>query len=111
VTHKISDTPSLPKPANLVSFFNISIFLIALVRALQNILSTISYTLNRTLSLDGTDAMAAPIVVKTFTVATVPTAASWEAGIIYVSDETGGATLAFSDGSDWRRVQDYATIS
>lgn len=31
--------------------------------------------------------------------------------IIYVPDETGGATLAFSDGSDWRRVTDRAVVS
>lgn len=30
---------------------------------------------------------------------------------IYVSDETGGATVAFSDGTNWRRVQDRAVVS
>lgn len=48
---------------------------------------------------------------KTYTVATVPSAASYPRGIIYVSNETGGATLAFSDGSSWRRVQDRAVVS
>ncbi len=46
-----------------------------------------------------------------FTVATVPDATINEAKTIYVSDETGGKTLAFSDGTDWRRVQDRAVIS
>lgn len=31
--------------------------------------------------------------------------------MIYVTDETGGATMAFSDGSDWRRIQDRAVVS
>lgn len=31
--------------------------------------------------------------------------------LIYVYDEAGGATLAFSDGSKWRRVQDRAIVS
>ena len=31
--------------------------------------------------------------------------------IIYVADESGGATLAFSNGSDWLRVKDLAIIS
>jgi len=31
--------------------------------------------------------------------------------VIYVSNETGGATLAFSDGTNWRRVQDRAVVS
>lgn len=48
---------------------------------------------------------------KTYTVSTVPAAATYPRGIIYVSNETGGATLAFSDGSNWRRVQDRAVVS
>jgi hypothetical protein len=46
-----------------------------------------------------------------YTVATVPDAAESEQGLIYVSDESGGATLAFSDGTNWRRVQDRVIIS
>lgn len=48
---------------------------------------------------------------KTYTVATVPAAATYPRGVIYVSNETGGATLAFSDGTNWRRVQDRAVVS
>ena len=51
------------------------------------------------------------VQAKTYTVLTVPTASSYPRGIIYVSDETGGATLAFSDGTNWRRVQDRAVVS
>jgi len=47
-----------------------------------------------------------------YTVATVPGAATSGAGsIIFVSDESGGAVLAFSDGTDWRRTTDRAVIS
>lgn len=46
-----------------------------------------------------------------FTVAGVPAAATYARGLIYVSNETGGATIAFSDGTNWRRVQDRAIIS
>jgi len=52
-----------------------------------------------------------PTVLKSYTVATVPAAASWTAGMIYVTDETGGAIPAFSDGTNWRRVSDRAIIS
>jgi hypothetical protein len=45
-----------------------------------------------------------------FTVATVPSVAQ-PGQMIYVSDETGGATMAFSDGSNWRRITDRAVIS
>lgn len=49
--------------------------------------------------------------IPTFTAADLPSAADWLRCLIYVSDETGGATIAFSDGSQWRRVQDRAVIS
>lgn len=31
--------------------------------------------------------------------------------VIYVPDETGGAILAYSDGTNWRRVSDGAIVS
>lgn len=46
-----------------------------------------------------------------YTVATLPSAATYVRGIIYVSDETGGAVLAFSDGTNWRRVTDRAVVA
>lgn len=46
-----------------------------------------------------------------FTVATLPDATQFEAHTVYVSDEVGGATLAFSDGTNWLRVQDRAVVS
>lgn len=54
---------------------------------------------------------------KAFTVATLPDPASYDpelggrAAFIYVSDESGGSTLAFSDGTNWRRVQDRTIVS
>lgn len=61
--------------------------------------------------LDGTQAMGAPLPLLSATVATVPAAADWTGGLIYVSDEVGGATPAFSDGTNWRRFSDRAIIS
>lgn len=52
-----------------------------------------------------------PVRVKSYTVATAPSAAVAAGQIIYVSDESSGATLAFSDGTDWRRASDRAVIS
>lgn len=48
---------------------------------------------------------------KTYTVSTLPSASSYPRGIIYVSNETGGAVLAFSDGTNWRRFTDRAVVS
>lgn len=46
-----------------------------------------------------------------YTVATLPDASEFLAGIVYVSNEAGGAVLAFSDGTSWRRVTDRAVVS
>lgn len=49
---------------------------------------------------------------SSYTVATVPSASTHGVGAtIYVSDESGGAVLAFSDNTNWRRVTDRAIIS
>tara|TARA_B100001057_G_scaffold478561_1_gene549136 strand:+ start:766 stop:2004 length:1239 start_codon:yes stop_codon:yes gene_type:complete len=49
-------------------------------------------------------------VGDTFTVSTLP-GASQPGQMIYVSDETGGSVMAFSDGSNWRRITDRAVVS
>lgn len=59
----------------------------------------------------GTASVAGPFGTATYTVATLPTASSWASHHIYVSDETGGYTMAFSDGTNWRRVTDRAVVS
>ena len=51
------------------------------------------------------------VILDSYTVATVPDATEYQAGMIFVSDETGGAVPAFSDGTNWRRVTDRAVIS
>lgn len=45
-----------------------------------------------------------------FAVANLPDA-SQPGQMIYVRDESGGATMAFSDGSNWRRIQDRVIVS
>jgi hypothetical protein len=55
---------------------------------------------------------AVPPKLPSYTVGTVPAAATAGAGAkIYVTNEAGGAVPAFSDGTDWRRVTDRAVIS
>ena len=74
-------------------------------------ISSIAYRTNRTLPKDGTEAMLKPLVLQSVAVADLLTASDWTGGVIFVSDESGGATLAFSDGTNWRRVQDRAVVS
>lgn len=49
--------------------------------------------------------------LKTYTVATLPTAATYPRGIIYVSNQSTGAEPAFSDGSNWRIFSTRAIVS
>jgi hypothetical protein len=48
--------------------------------------------------------------LRSYTVATLPSAAA-AARLIYVADESGGAAVAFSDGTNWRRVTDRVVVS
>ena len=57
------------------------------------------------------DYYVTPLFMKSYTVTTVPSASTYSASMIYVTDETGGAIPAFSDGTNWRRVSDRAVIS
>lgn len=56
-----------------------------------------------------------PQVLTKYTVAAsttpLPDATKFIGAQIYVSDETGGAVPAFSDGTNWRRVTDRAIVS
>ena len=66
----------------------------------------------------GTDTPTVPLQVNgamrvaAYTVATLPSASgSGEGAIAHVSNEVGGAVLAFSDGTNWRRVTDRAIVA
>ncbi|MEO0882822.1 MAG: DUF2793 domain-containing protein [Pseudomonadota bacterium] len=59
-----------------------------------------------TLHVDG------PVRVGRYTMASLPDAASnGEGSIIYVSDDAGGPSLAFSDGTVWRRAADGSALT
>lgn len=51
------------------------------------------------------------VILEEYTVATVPTASDYPNGVIIVSNEVDGRTIATSDGTNWRRVKDGAIIS
>ncbi len=53
-----------------------------------------------------------PARVASYVKAALPSATSTGAGtMIYVTDDVGGATIAFSDGTAWRRVHDRAVVA
>jgi hypothetical protein len=53
--------------------------------------------------LAATRARGFPVVLASFVVADLPDPAAWVGGWIFVSDATGGAVPAYSDGVSWRR--------
>ncbi len=64
------------------------------------------------LSVAGPVSAGGAVRAGAFTVSALPSASGAGAGaMIYISDEAGGATLAFSDGADWRRAADRAVVS
>lgn len=56
-------------------------------------------------AITATTAFALPTV----TVGTLPAATAGQ--LIFVSDETGGPTAAYADGTNWRRMADGAVVS
>lgn len=52
-----------------------------------------------------------PWALMSSTVAGLPSAADYEGSIVYVSNESGGAVLAYSDGIFWRRCTDRNIVS
>ena len=56
-------------------------------------------------------AINSALIVPKFTVATLPSPTAFENRIVRVTDEVGGDTLAWADGTDWRRTTDNAIVS
>jgi hypothetical protein len=56
-------------------------------------------------------ALSVAVGLPSYTVAGVPAAGDHEGALIYVSDEAGGPVPAYSDGTDWLRVDDGTIIS
>lgn len=63
-----------------------------------------SIRLNAALPKDGTEALTGPLTLGTYTVATLPAAASHPGAILYVSDGSAGQKFRGSDGSSWLNI-------
>ena len=55
--------------------------------------------------------MDAPLRLQSFAKADLPDDPLHTGGLVYITNEAGGPTIAFYDGTDWRRVQDRAVVS
>ena len=111
MSSKVNTTPQIGNPTTFSSISDIWAFLGKLVAGLISEFRVHAIRLNSAIVSDGTEAMTSPLVIAPYTVATVPDASLWSSGLIYVSNETGGAVIAFSDGTNWRRVTDRVIVS
>lgn len=59
------------------------------------------YRINRSINQDGAIPMENPLRLAPYLAASLPTAASWPGGIIYVSDGAAGTKFRGSDGAAW----------
>lgn len=80
-----------------------------LFRTLMAELTRYSLRLGLALPEDGSETMTGPLGLAIYAKASLPVGV--EGNLIYVSDDTGGKTLAYFDGTNWRRVQDRNIIS
>lgn len=111
MANKVNQSAPLPQPLFLVSFQAIGNFIAQLINSLSSEFRDHALRLNKAMMADGTEVPTAPVMIKAYSKAALPNALSFLQGVIVVSDDVGGLTLAFSDGTNWRRVQDRAVIS
>lgn len=111
MANKVNDTPNLPSPVILSSNQDTTSFLTSLILSLTTEMGAHAQRLNTAMMADGTEAPTAPVVVKEYLKAALPSAVKFKGGQIAVSNDVGGYTIAFSDGTNWLRVQDRAVIS
>jgi len=74
-----------------------------------NVVVTDNLTVSGSLTADTSTLGSSIIVFKSYSLAVgLPSHVLGAGTTIFVTDETGGSTLAFSDGTKWRRVSDRA---
>lgn len=73
----------------------------SLVAALTPLLATFGFRINRMLPVDGSENMQAPLPLAEYTLGTLPDAADWTGGIVYVSDAPDGQHFQGAINSEW----------
>ena len=98
---KIPDTPALGNGLQRRDPDGISRFVQALMVSLFKILTEHAFRLNRVLPVDGTETLTGVLKLRSYTMATRPTASAHTGGIIFVSDGGAGSVFQGSDGTSW----------
>lgn len=107
---KVASAPLLSRPGLLQDVPSIRSWLQDLYMSLVRELSAMDTRLNASVQVDGSEPFVGPPILPSYLKTELPDVTT-PAQAIYVSNEAGGATMAFSDGVHWRRVQDRAIVS
>lgn len=105
VASKVNPSPQLPRPFGP----DLKLWAVNMVQQLSDILQQDATSINQLVTAG--QAPSNPVLLPTFLKTTLPVAADWKNALIIVSNDAGGLTVAFSDGTNWRRVQDRNIIS
>ena len=109
MANKVNQSPPVAAPIGLGSIVNIASYLLNLYQSLVGILRDYATTIN---SLVGEQTIPTiPELLISFPKASLPSASANKNALIVVSDDVGGLTPAFSDGTNWRRTADRNIIS
>ncbi len=109
MSKKVNPSPNISAGLVQAEVSSLRQAIVDLVRNVVNELQTHASRLNAMFARDGSEAMSGPLLLASYTKTTLPDVAT--SGIIYVTNDVGGAVPAFSDGVNWRRVTDRNIIS
>lgn len=109
MVNKLNPSFPLPSPFNLDSFRGVSDFLTTLLQSLQGLEREQTLVINGL--IDEQTAPMKPVGLKSYVKTALPAASLYTGAMIFVTNDVGGSTPAFSDGTNWRRVADRAVIS
>lgn len=109
MANKLNPSFPMPAPFNLTDFGNISDYLTFLLQSLQGLEREQTLVINAI--IDEVKTPMGPTGLKSYLKTALPSAALYANAMIFVSNDVGGSTPAFSDGTNWRRVADRAIIS
>lgn len=102
MTNKLSPIPAFPSLTDASQSYSVMGWAQQLVASLMREWASMTTRSNLLLAGDGTEIATAPVKLASYTVAGLPSAATFAQGIIYVSNGTTNHRLAVSDGTNWR---------
>lgn len=109
MANKLNPSFPLPAPFNLTSFASIGDYLTFLLQSLQDLERGQSLVINAI--IDEVKSPMGPTGLKSYVKTSLPAAATYTGAMIFVTNDIGGSTPAFSDGTNWRRTADRNIIS